>query len=203
MSDFSSQNAGFSGVSDPKSCVRGTRTALSHGPLRCGTIVRVLTLAQSPARRVALAGVVGALYVVLSLAVFVIAFGPIQFRLGEALKPLVIRYPVTIFAFGAGTIIVNIFSPFAGTLELLFMPVVDMTGGFLCWLIAKNLRGPFGTYLASVFYALFTAAGVAVVLAVVAGLPYLFAFVTVAVSEVILLVIGNAVLVERVWKRGR
>jgi len=45
---------------------------------------------QSPARRVALAGVVGALYVVLSLVVAPFAFGPVQFRVGEALKPLVI-----------------------------------------------------------------------------------------------------------------
>lgn len=156
---------------------------------------------RSPARRVAVAGVVGALYVVLSLLVAPFAFGPVQFRIGEALKPLVIRYPATIFAFGVGTIIVNLFSPFAGTLELLLMPVVDMVGGFLCWFIAKKIRGPFGTYLASIFYALFTAAGVGVVLTVVAGFPYLFAFATVAVSEVILLIVGNAVLVERVWKR--
>ena len=38
---------------------------------------------QSPARRVALAGVVGALYVVLSLLVTPLAYGPLQFRLGE------------------------------------------------------------------------------------------------------------------------
>jgi uncharacterized membrane protein len=161
------------------------------------------TYEQSPARRVALAGIVGALYVVLSLAFFVIAFGPIQFRLGEALKPLVIRYPATIFAFGAGTILVNVFSPFAGTLELLFMPAVDMAGGFVCWLIARKVPGAVGTYLASFVYAIITAAGVGVVLTVVAGLPYLLAFGSVAVSEIVLLLVGNAVLVERVWKRGR
>ena len=107
---------------------------------------------QSPARRVAIAGVVGALYVVLSLAVAPIAFGPVQFRLGEALKPLVIKYPVVIPAFGIGTLI----------------------------------------------YALWTAAGVGVVLTVVAGLPYLVAFASVAVSEVVLLLLGNALLVRRV-----
>ncbi len=158
---------------------------------------------QSPARRVALSGIVGALYVVLSLAFFVVAFGPVQFRLGEALKPLVIRHPATIFAFGVGTVIVNFFSPFAGTLELLFMPAVDMAGGFVCWLIAKRIPGAFGTYLASFVYAIITAAGVGVILTVFTGLPYFLAFGSVAVSEVILLLIGNAVLVERVWKRGR
>ena len=155
-------------------------------------------LESSPARRVAVAGVVGALYVVLSLAVAPVAFGPLQFRIGEALKPLVIKYPATIPAFGVGTVIINLFSPFAGALELALMPLVDMTGGVLCWFVARRVGGAFGTYLASFLYAVFTAAGVGVVLTVVAGLPYLASFASVAVSEIILLLVGNALLVRRV-----
>jgi uncharacterized membrane protein len=155
-------------------------------------------MGQSPARRVAIAGVVGALYVVLSLAVAPIAFGPIQFRLGEALKPLVIKYPAVIPAFGVGTVIINLFSPFAGPLELVFMPLVDVSGGVICYLVAKGLGTTFGTYLASLIYALWTAAGVGVVLTVSAGLPYLPSFASVAVSEVILLLLGNALLVRRI-----
>jgi uncharacterized membrane protein len=157
-----------------------------------------MTERQSPARRVAIAGVVGALYVVLSLAVAPIAFGPIQFRVGEALKPLVIKYPVVIPAFGVGTVIINLFSPFAGALELVFMPLVDVTGGVLCYLVARRIGGAFGTYLASLLYALYTAAGVGVVLTFVAGLPYLAAFASVAASEIVLLLLGNALLVRRI-----
>ena len=157
-----------------------------------------MTQGQSPARRVAIAGVVGALYVVLSLAVAPVAFGPVQFRLGEALKPLVIKYPQVIPAFGIGTVIINLFSPFAGPLELAFMPLVDVTGGVLCYLVARRIGGVFGTYLASLLYALWTAAGVGIVLTVVAGLPYPAAFASVAVSEIILLLLGNALLVRRV-----
>jgi uncharacterized membrane protein len=158
----------------------------------------VSALDSSPARRVAVAGVIGALYVVLSLAVAPFAFGRLQFRVGEALKPLVIKYPATIPAFGIGTVIINLFSPFAGVLELAFMPLVDVVGGVLCWIVARGVGGAFGTYLASFLYALFTAAGVAVVLSVVAGLPYLASFASVAVSETILLLAGNALLVRRV-----
>ena len=157
-----------------------------------------MSTAQSPARRVAIAGVVGALYVVLSLAVAPIAFGPIQFRVGEALKPLVIKYPATIPAFGIGTVIINLFSPFAGMLELVFMPLVDVTGGIICYLVARRIGGAFGTYFASLIYALWTAAGVGVVLTVAAGLPYPLAFASVAVSEIILLLLGNALLVRRI-----
>jgi uncharacterized membrane protein len=154
----------------------------------------------SPARRVAVAGVVGGLYVVLSLAVAPVAFGPLQFRVGEALKPLVIKYPATIPAFGVGTVIINMFSPFAGVLELAFMPLVDVSGGVLCYLVAQRVGGAFGTYLASLLYALYTAAGVGVVLTVVAGLPYFASFASVAVSEAVLLLLGNTLLVRRVYR---
>ena len=153
---------------------------------------------SSPARRVAVAGVVGALYVVLSLAVAPFAFGPLQFRLGEVLKPLVIKYPVTIPAFAIGVGIVNLFSPLAGALELALMPAVNLAGGALCWLVARRVGGVIGTYAASFLFAVIIAAGVGAVLHFAGGLPYLASFVSVAVSEVILLLAGNALLVRRV-----
>ncbi|HEX6709833.1 MAG TPA: QueT transporter family protein [Rubrobacter sp.] len=157
-----------------------------------------MTSGQSPARRVAIAGVVGALYVVLSLLVAPLGYGLIQFRLGEVLKPLVIKYPVTIPAFAVGVGIVNLFSPQAGGLELILMPVVNLIGGTLCWFLARRIGGVVGTYIASLIFALIIAAGVATVLHFAAGLPYLLAFGSVAVSEVVLLLLGNAVLVRRV-----
>ena len=157
-----------------------------------------MTPGQSPARRVAVAGVVGALYVVLSLLVAPLAYGPLQFRLGEVLKPLVIKYPATIPAFAVGVGIVNLFSPQAGGLELILMPIVNLIGGTLCWLVAHRIGGVVGTYLASAIFALIISAGVATVLHYAAGLPYLFAFGSVAISEVVLLLIGNTVLVRRV-----
>jgi uncharacterized membrane protein len=155
-------------------------------------------LDSSPARRVAVAGVVGALYVVLSLAVAPFAFGPLQFRLGEVLKPLVIKYPVTIPAFAIGVGIVNLFSPLAGVLELALMPAVNLAGGVLCWFVARRVGGVIGTYAGSFLFAVMIAAGVGAVLHFAAGLPYLASFASVAFSEVILLVAGNALLVRRI-----
>ena len=157
-----------------------------------------MTLVQSPARRVAVAGVVGALYVVLSLMVAPLAYGPLQFRLGEVLKPLVIKYPLTIPAFAVGVGIVNLFSPLAGGLELILMPIVNLVGGTLCWFVGQRVKGAIGTYAASLLFAVIIAAGVGTVLHFAAGLPYLASFVSVAVSEAILLLLGNALLVRRV-----
>jgi uncharacterized membrane protein len=157
-----------------------------------------MTQGQGPARTVAVAGVVGALYVVLSLLVAPLAYGPIQFRLGEVLKPLVIKYPATIPAFAVGVGIVNLFSPQTGGLELILMPIVNLVGGTLCWFMARRIGGMVGTYIASLFFALVIAAGVATVLHFAAELPYLVAFASVAVSEVVLLLLGNALLVRRI-----
>ncbi len=155
-------------------------------------------LDSSPARRVAVAGVVGALYVVLSLAVAPFAFGPLQFRLGEVLKPLVIKYPATIPAFALGVGLVNLFSPLAGALELILMPAVNLAGGALCWFVARWVGGVIGTYAASLLFAVIIAAGVGTVLHFAAGLPYLASFASVAISESVLLLTGNALLVRRV-----
>jgi uncharacterized membrane protein len=157
-----------------------------------------MTQGQGPARTVAVAGVVGALYVVLSLLVAPLAYGPIQFRLGEVLKPLVIKYPATIPAFAVGVGIVNLFSPQAGGLELILMPIVNLVGGTLCWFMARRIGGMVGTYIASLIFALVITAGVATVLHFAAGLPYLVAFASVAVSEVVLLLLGNALLVRSI-----
>ena len=157
-----------------------------------------MTPGQGPARTVAVAGVVGALYVVLSLLVAPLAYGPIQFRLGEVLKPLVIKYPATIPAFAVGVGIVNLLSPLTGGLELILMPIVNLVGGTLCWFMARRIGGMVGTYIASLFFALVIAAGVATVLHFAAELPYLVAFASVAVSEVVLLLLGNALLVRRI-----
>jgi uncharacterized membrane protein len=156
----------------------------------------VMAQGQGPARTVA--GVVGALYVVLSLLVAPLAYGPIQFRLGEVLKPLVIKYPATIPAFAVGVGMVNLFTPQTGVLELVLMPIVNLVGGTLCWFMARRIDGIVGTYIASLVIALVIAAGVATVLHFAAGLPYLVAFASVAVSEIVLLLLGNALLVRRI-----
>jgi uncharacterized membrane protein len=78
------------------------------------------------------------------------------------------------------------------------MPIVNLIGGTICWFVARRIGGVVGTYVASLIFALIISAGVATVLHFAAGLPYLLAFGSVAVSEVVLLLLGNAVLVRRV-----
>ena len=120
-----------------------------------------------------------------------------QFRLGEVLKPLVTKFPATIPAFAVGVGLVDLFSPLAGGLDLVLIPAVNLAGGVLCWAVARRVGSPAGAYVASAIFALVISAGVATVLHLAAGLPYLVAFGSVAVSELVLLLAGNAVFVRR------
>ena len=71
-------------------------------------------------------------------------------------------------------------------------------GGTICWLVARRIGGAIGTYAASLLFAVTIAAGMGTVLHFAAGWPYLASFASVAVSETILLLAGNALLVRRV-----
>lgn len=68
--------------------------------------------------------------------------------------------------------------------------------------MARAVGGRAGTYAGSVVFALIIAAGVATVLSVAAGLPYWPSYAAVAASEVLLLVVGNAILVRRLRPDG-
>ena len=139
----------------------------------------------SPARRLALAGLCAALYVVTTVVLQPIAFGPVQFRIGEMLKGLVIRWPDLIWAFAVGNLVANLWgSPF-GPWDYLFMPVVNLVGGWLAWRLGRQHAA-----LGAAVFALIIAAGVAVVLNQAVGVPWLAAFASVAASELVLIVGG-------------
>jgi uncharacterized membrane protein len=84
----------------------------------------------------------------------------------------------------------------AGGLELILMPFVNLVGGVLCWSVAR--RGDGRDVHSQPAFALIVEAGAATVLHFAAGLPYLVAFGPVAVSEVILLLLGDVLLVRGV-----
>ena len=136
-------------------------------------------------RRVVRGAVVAALYAVLTVGLAPISYGPIQFRLSEALKPLVIWFPDAIFGIALGTILANLMSPYVGAWELVFMPFTDLAGGVLCWWIGK--RSP---WLGVIVYALTTGASVSLMLHVITATPFWPLFASIGASELILLVGG-------------
>jgi uncharacterized membrane protein len=136
-------------------------------------------------RLIARAALVAALYAALTLAVAPLSYGPIQFRISEALKALVLVQPWLIPGIVAGTFVANLFSPYVGPWELIWMPLTDGLGGLLAWWIARRWW-PAG--LAA--YALTTAMAVGLMLHVVAGFPLWFTIGTVLVGEIVVIPLG-------------
>ena len=136
---------------------------------------------------------VAAVYVVLTLALAPISFGPLQFRASELLKPLALFDPSMAFAFALGTGISNLWSPF-GPWDYIAMPIVDAAAALLCWHLRRH------PWFSLAVQAILIAIGVAVFpLGLGGGLPAYLTFPSVAASQLLILFTAYAV----IWKPRR
>lgn len=93
---------------------------------------------KKTAKIIARAGIVGALYVVLTLAVAPIAFSAFQFRISEALTILPLLFPETVIGLTIGCLIANIFGN--GVLDLVLGPTATLLAGLLTAFIGKHIH---------------------------------------------------------------
>lgn len=136
-------------------------------------------------RKLAFTAIVAALYATITLAIAPLSYGPVQFRISEALKALVLVQPWAIPGVAVGTFVANWFSPYVGPWELVWMPLTDGLGGLLAWWIGR--RWP---WLGLALYAITTATAVGLMLHVVAGFPLLLTAGTVLVGEAVCIPLG-------------
>jgi len=114
-------------------------------------------------KQIALAGLVAALYWVLTVASAPLSYGPVQFRISEALTVLPFFVPATIPGLFAGCLIANIFGP-VGMLDIIFGPPITLLAALATrWLYHRTV--PKGSvkmmWLAPLPPILFNAIGVA------------------------------------------
>lgn len=77
-----------------------------------------MTTSTTRIRRLALSGVIAALYAALTIGTVFISFGPLQFRVAEALTVLPFFFPHSVWGVFVGVILSNIFSPY-GLLDVI------------------------------------------------------------------------------------
>lgn len=130
-------------------------------------------------------GLVAALYTVITWALSPISYGPLQLRVSEILKSLVIWEPHLIAAFVLGNFLSNLISPFAGPLELLFMPLANLVGATVCYLVGR--RSP---WLGAASYAVIIGVAVSLMLSILIKMPFAGLLPTLLASELILIVGG-------------
>ena len=136
-------------------------------------------------KRIAFAALIAALYAVLTIAIAPLSYGPVQFRISEAIKALVLIQPWAIPGIVVGTFVANLFSPYVGPWELIWMPLTDGLGGLLAWWIGK--RWP---VIGLLLYAAITAGAVGLMLSIIAGFPLWLTIGTVLIGEVACIILG-------------
>lgn len=91
------------------------------------------------AKRLCRAGVIGALYVVLTYAFSTFAFGPFQVRPAEALSILPLFFPEAVPALFVGCMLSNIISVYS-VYDIVFGSIATLLAGACTYLIGKIVR---------------------------------------------------------------
>ena len=128
--------------------------------------------------------IIAALYAVFTILLTPISYGVVQLRLSEFLKGLVIINPLFSIGIGIGTFFANLNSPMVGPLELIWMPITDIVGGFIAWFVYRITN-----YLISmIVYSFTTALSVSIMLYILGLGGYWLLFASIFISELIILV---------------
>ena len=90
-------------------------------------------------RKIAFAGIVAAIYAVLTISLAPISYGYVQFRVAEALTILPFFFPITLPGLVIGCIIANLFSPY-GILDIVAGPIASLLAGLCTMYLGKINR---------------------------------------------------------------
>lgn len=153
-------------------------------------------------RKIALYGIIAALYVVLTVAVAPLAYGPLQFRVSELLVPLIMfdfgfTWPLLI-----GTALANVFSPL-GLVDVVFGTLGTAVGVISFMLAQKYLPTTKFWPKALQFVISFGVIGmliIAIELNIVYEIPTLVAWIEVMIGQIVVLILGIGV-VKKVYPR--
>jgi len=86
-------------------------------------------------RKIAFAGAVAALYAALTIALSFIGYGPIQFRIAEALCVLPFFFPSSVWGIFIGCILANVLSPYP--LDVVVGPIASLLAALSTMYIGK------------------------------------------------------------------
>ena len=79
-----------------------------------------------------------ALYAALVYVFAPISFMALQFRVAGVIRPAIAKKWILAIGYGIGAVVGNLFSPFAGPWDLVFMPVMSVVAGLLGYVVSKK-----------------------------------------------------------------
>jgi uncharacterized membrane protein len=123
--------------------------------------------------------------VALTYLVAPVAYGPIQFRISEALVILVAARRHLLWFVPVGCVVANLLSPYAGIWDLVFMPIMSAVGALPLFFLGRRL-----VLLSGWFYAVVTGLSVALMISVIENSGFLALALSVTASQLVIMTIG-------------
>lgn len=91
-------------------------------------------------KELSLITIYAALYAFLVIFFQPFSFYALQFRIAGILRPSIAKKKELAIAYALGTVVANVFSPFTGVYELVFMPVMSLLSGLLGYEVARKFN---------------------------------------------------------------
>ncbi len=135
------------------------------------------------AKDVAYAGVIAAVYAVISIILAPISYGVYQIRVAEALTVLPFLYFPAVFGLFIGCLIANIFGG-NGLQDIVFGSLLTLMAAYVTHLTAAIKSQKLGIALAPLAPILINAFGVSLYLAPITGMPYFFVVQMIGLGQV-------------------
>jgi len=135
--------------------------------------------------------VYAALYAAMVVVFSPISFAALQFRVAGVLRPGIARKRELAIAYAVGVVVANVFSPFAGIYELLFMPVMSLISGLAGYELAKRFNANY--YVCGAVIAIIIPISVSWMLGQLFNLPYAATLPGLIISEQIINALGATV----------
>jgi len=142
-------------------------------------------------RDLTLVAIFAAIYVALIAALAPISFSALQFRMAGVIRPGIAKKRSLVIGYAIGVLIGNMFSPFAGFHELVFMPISSLVAGLAGYYAAKPFKGNY--FVAGAVIAVIIPLSVSWMLNQLFGLPILVTLPGLFVSEQIVNALGSVV----------
>lgn len=146
-------------------------------------------------KTLALSGIIGALYVAVSLMIAPLAYSNIQFRIPEIFNHLVVFNKKYIFGIVIGVFVTNLLISDLGPIDLVFGVGHSIIALSITILSAKFISGIFMRMVVNTLVFTFTMFIIAYELNLVLGFPFLLTWLTVAVGEFVVMTIGIPIMI--------
>ena len=104
---------------------------------------------QNAAKKLARAGIIGALYAILTMVLYPISYGGVQLRIAEALSILPLFFGEAVIGLTIGCFIANVLGV-NGLLDVIFGTLATFIASTLTYIIGKKIKGKLAFFIGGI-----------------------------------------------------